>query len=69
MDKFRKELDESVNSQRKSYLVNDKGSLVKSAGDGSQSIDVNNISQEDWEALPKSTREKILSEEFDARMR
>ncbi len=68
MTKFKEEITGSVKGQRKSYVINDKGSLVKSAGKDTQEIDVENISQEDWNALPKITRDKILSEEFRARM-
>ena len=52
------------NTARKSYIINGKGSLVKSATDETKSINVDEMSDEEFAELPKATRQKILADEF-----
>lgn len=64
--------DQDTRSMRKSFVVNKDGALLKSVGDefpdGAKVLDVENMTEEEFDALPESTQEKIANEDFNNRL-
>lgn len=53
---------------RKTYVVNKDGDLMKELGDDGTEIDINTISDEDFNKLSEATQKSIMNKEFRKRM-